>query len=119
MQDSDLDDLFASARAAGPMPSAALVARIEADALAVQQARQVPLRAPAPRSRLSGWIAALGGSGVMAGLATATLAGLWLGVVQPAPVSAVTQSLGAALGVDAGLDSVELIPALDAFGEEG
>jgi hypothetical protein len=115
--DSDLDDLFARARAESPQPPAGLLARIEADALAVHKARQPA--APARRSRWAGWVGALGGNGVLAGLATATLAGLWLGFAQPAPVSALTTTVSQAFGADSALDSVELIPALDTFGAEG
>ncbi len=52
MQDSDLDDLFAAARRAGPQPSAALLARIEADGLRLQ-----PRPAPLPsRARCGVWL---------------------------------------------------------------
>ena len=85
MQDTDLDDLFAKARADSPVPSAALVTRILDDADAIQQSRAAPAHSPEQRRRFS-WIAAIGGGGVFAGLATATLAGLWLGIAQPAPV---------------------------------
>jgi hypothetical protein len=61
----------------------------------------------------------MGGNGVLAGLATATLAGLWLGFAQPAPVLTLTQIVSDAFAADAGLGAVELIPSLDAFGLEG
>lgn len=121
MQDIDLDGLFAAARAESPTPTAGLVARIEADAASLHRARSAAA-VPAPalfRQRWPGWIAALGGNGVMAGLVTATLAGLWLGVAQPAPVSSLTQTLSEAFAEDTGLGTVELIPALDTFGAEG
>jgi len=118
MQDTDLERLFAAARAERPNPSAGLTARIMADAEIVQAAfRPAPVSAR-PR-RWSGWIAAMGGNGVLAGLATATLAGLWLGFAQPAPVSTLTQTVSDAFAADAGLGSVELIPSLDSFGLEG
>jgi hypothetical protein len=118
MQETDLESLFAAARAGRPSPSAGLTARITADADAVQSAFR-PAPAPVRPRRWSGWIAALGGNGVLAGLATATLAGLWLGFAQPAPVLTLTQTLSDALAADAGLGAVELIPALDSFGPEG
>ena len=118
MQDTDLDSLFVTARAERPSPSAGLTARIMADADSVQAAfRTAPV--PARPRRWSGWIAALGGNGVLAGLATATLAGLWLGFSQPAPVLTLTQTVSDAYAADAGLGAVELIPSLDAFGLEG
>lgn len=118
MQDTDLEGLFAEARAERPSPSASLTARITADADAVQAAfRSAPI--PARPRRWAGWIAAMGGNGVLAGLATATLAGLWLGFAQPAPILTLTQTVSDAYATDAGLGSVELIPSLDAFGLEG
>lgn len=118
MQDTDLESLFATARAEAPLPSAALTARITADADAVQAGFK-PVPVPVRARRWSGWIAAMGGTGVMAGLATATLAGLWLGFAQPAPVLTLTQTVSDAFAADAGLGAVELIPSLDAFGLEG
>ena len=118
MQETDLESLFAAARAGRPSPSAGLTARIMVDADAVQAAfGTVPV--PARPRRWSGWIAAMGGNGVLAGLATATLAGLWLGFAQPAPVLTLTQTLSDAFAADTGLGAVELIPALDTFGLEG
>jgi hypothetical protein len=118
MQDTDLESLFAEARAGRPSPSAGLTARIMADADAVQAGfRTAPV--PAKPRRWADWIAAMGGNGVLAGLATATLAGLWLGFAQPAPVLTLTQTVSDAFAADAGLGAVELIPSLDAFGLEG
>ena len=61
----------------------------------------------------------MGGNGVLAGLAAATLAGLWLGFAQPAPVLTLTRTLSDAFVADAGLVAIELIPSLDTFGPEG
>jgi hypothetical protein len=118
MQDKDPDGLFAEARTMRLSPSADLTARILADADAVQAGFRSGSGAVRPR-RWSGWIAAMGGTGVLAGLATATLAGLWLGFAQPAPVLTLTQTVSDAFAADAGLGAVELIPSLDAFGLEG
>ncbi len=121
MHDRDLDDLFSQAHAVEPLLPSHLVARIEADALAEQRARATAARRPAPTARRgwTAWLAALGGGGVVAGLATATLAGVWLGVAQPAPVSALTQKMSDAFLQNATLEQVELIPNLDAFVTEG
>ena len=121
MHDSDLDDLLAQARTVEPPLPSRLVARIEADALAEQRGWAADIRRPAPRPRRrwTGWVAALGGGGVLAGLATATLAGVWLGVAQPAPVLALTQTMSDAFNSDAMLEQVELIPTLDALVTEG
>jgi hypothetical protein len=118
MQDTDLEGLFATARAQRPIPSAGLAARIIGQADAVQAGFK-PAPTPARRRRWPGWIAAMGGNGVLAGLATATLAGLWLGFAQPAPVLTLTRTLSDAFVADAGLVAIELIPSLDTFGPEG
>jgi hypothetical protein len=81
--DAALDALFGAARATRPDPSAALLARIAADAeaLAADRARQAAAR-PA-RGGMFGWLPAIGGWPALAGLATATVAGLWIGYAQP------------------------------------
>ena len=75
-----LERFFEAGRAAGPEASDAFLARIEADAVAVLETR-VPRAAPS--GGLSGILAALGGWRAGAGLATAALAGLAIGVVLP------------------------------------
>jgi hypothetical protein len=118
MQDSDLDDLFAAARAAAPAPSAALLARIEADARH-HLPRPAARPARAPQGLLGRLVRAVGGPAGAAGLATASLAGLWIGIAQPQGLTTLTEGLTAGLGATAALDSVELIPALDPFATEG
>ena len=90
-RENDLETLFATAARHRSEPSAGLSARILADAAALQpKARRLVPVAP-PRqgwvSTLSGW---LGGGAALAGVSAAALAGLYLGVVQPAPVQALT-----------------------------
>jgi hypothetical protein len=63
-------------------------------------------------------LAALGGTPVAAGLAGSILAGVWIGLAQPALLSGLTDRLGGLAGAVT-LDSVELIPALDPFAAEG
>lgn len=108
-QHDDLDALFATARAATPAPGADLMARVMADAQAVDAAR----RAPARRRRGLGLIdlwrafaAAFGGAGLVAGMATAAAAGLWIGFAAPAPVAALAPAL---LGQETAAD-LDLIP---------
>jgi len=83
MTDNDLDDLFAAARADVARPSPALMARVLSDATAEQLRKPVPVLR---RFRLAALIAALGGTGGLTGLATATVAGLWIGLAPPAAV---------------------------------
>ncbi len=80
--DDPLERFFEAGRRQAPPPSDALLARIEADALAALAAGR-----PAPAPALPGWrglLAALGGWRAGAGLATAALAGLAIGIAVPA-----------------------------------
>ncbi|WP_343079706.1 dihydroorotate dehydrogenase [Ostreiculturibacter nitratireducens] len=79
-----LEDIFAAARREAPEPSPALMARILADAEAVQAAdtaqRAATIRRNSRRPGLfASAITALGGWGAVGGLAAATLAGVWIG----------------------------------------
>lgn len=113
-----LDDLFAQARADQPAPSDALLARIAADAVTWQ-----PDPAPAPRrSLLAEFFETLGGWPALGGLATATVAGVYLGFVQPELLSttgaapAATETTGEDL---ADAFSFGLFPDDTLFFEEG
>ncbi|MEY4983318.1 MAG: hypothetical protein RIR62_1584 [Pseudomonadota bacterium] len=120
MKQEDLDSLFTAARAAPPAPSDALMARVMADALAQQPARPRPAmpQAPAPRQgRGSLWgslwgalTGLFGGAGAVAGMGGAAVAGLFIGLAQPALLVSLSDAyLGGTL------DSVALIPSVDAL----
>ncbi|MGP3697507.1 dihydroorotate dehydrogenase [Rhodobacter sp. NSM] len=111
MRESDLEDLFAEARRGAPVPSADLMTRILADAAAEMPAPVPVAPVPAPRGGRRWRVALFGGGGLFAGLATATLAGIWIGVAQPAPVAE------ALWGGSAGdqLESVDLVPGYELF----
>jgi hypothetical protein len=81
--DAALDALFGAARAARPDPSAALLARIAADAEAVAADRARQAAARPSRGGIFGWLPAIGGWPALAGLATAAVAGVWIGYAQP------------------------------------
>ena len=108
--EAGLDDLFATARAARPAPSEALMARVLADALAEQP--KAVVAAPGPRPRGPGLWArltwAFGGAGAVAGMGTAAVTGLFLGLVQPAGLAALDEAM-----LGAPLETVELIPGID------
>ena len=97
-----LEAAFAAARAAAAAPApAALLARIEADARA--ELRPEPAPVPVrPRSAARGrWhdlMQALGGWPGIGGLATASAAGVWLGLAAPAALDAL--GLPGAAGID-------------------
>lgn len=111
-----LDAVFAAARDRVPEAPATLLARVEADALRVMDERQaaVPAARPAWRGFWAGLSEALGGRGALAGLVTATLAGLWLGFSPPQGLATLTQSVTqSVLGASTSLDGLDLIPTLD------
>lgn len=78
-----LEIFFQAARDAAPKPGAELTARVLADAGTLQPRPE----ALAPRRpRNSGWLGAIGGWPALAGLVTATVAGLSIGIADPAYV---------------------------------
>ena len=110
MTKDDLDDLFAAARSQGPQPSPALMSRILADAVAEQPRPPTPARAaPRPRFSLAALVSALGGAAALAGLATAAVVGVWIGLAPPAAVD----DLAASVWPSGAGDSVDLIPDLE------
>lgn len=113
--DPFLEEMFATARAVPEPVPEALVARVLADAAALQ-----PRAVSAPQVRrrpLSGFFSALFGPGAwggqLAGLALAAAAGVWIGFVQPT-------GPGVAGDLDAELmESLEHLPAsLSLWAEE-
>lgn len=96
----------------------ALLARVLDDALHVQQGFATQLRQPAPPARgwLAGLLAAVGGWPALSGLATAGMAGVWLGFSPPTSVGDLAAEY---LGL-AGSYDLELVPAFAEYGvEEG
>ena len=117
-----LEMFFHAARAARPEPSEALMARIAADA-ALAQPRPVPAtllrKNTGALARLG---AALGGWRSVTGLATATLAGVWIGFYTPAPLAGLADSyLGTSLSDDSATvaEDVEFLPDFDDYLAEG
>ncbi|MGI3168023.1 hypothetical protein ACRARG_02645 [Pseudooceanicola sp. C21-150M6] len=97
--DSGLEPYFAAARRTMPAPSSDLLARIGADAFAVQDeqshARLQP-RVSDRRGPLAAVLALLGGWPSLAGLATAGIAGLAVGMFGPAAAALPVSALGLA-----------------------
>jgi len=86
LSDAALDEIFAAGREATPAPSDAVLARILADAEGEIEARAAPVRRPAMAERPGLWariLSGLGGWPAVAGMATATVAGVWLGFASP------------------------------------
>ncbi|KAJ55325.1 hypothetical protein ACMU_11560 [Actibacterium mucosum KCTC 23349] len=104
-----LDALFDAVRADQPVPPAALFERVAQDAL-----REMPQMAPmaSPKRRGLGWVlAALGGWPTVTGLATATVAGVWLGYTEPGSLNAVTGAIWPSADSAYGLG--DLVPSYD------
>jgi hypothetical protein len=105
----ELEQLFAAARGA-EAPSEALMARVLADAAAVQaEARPAPVRAPSGGGTVSGWLSSIGGWFGAGGLAAATVAGLLIGVYAP---DSVDSALGGSLSTLGLVESQTLLPGL-------
>lgn len=112
--DIALDAFFSAGRAHPAAPPAALFERIAADAEAVlAEARDGAARdGRAPRGAgglLAGLAAALGGWPAVAGLASAAVAGLWIGAAQPSLLTGVA-GWPAATGTDPAA-TAETVPA--------
>lgn len=111
----DLDDLLTGAKAVSMPPSEALMARVLADAAAVQagfgavSSAARPGVAEMPRA---GWLARLaavfGGAGSLVGVGTAAVAGLFFGFVQPDGIGAVAD-----IWVETAVVQVDLMPQVD------
>lgn len=114
----DLDALFAQTRDRATEPSPDFMERVLRDALAAQ-----PAPAPAPVARaverpstLRQFLSAVGGWPAVAGLATAGVAGLWIGISPPAAVATTAETF---LGAQSDLYLVDLMPGYDFTLAEG
>ncbi|SPF78083.1 hypothetical protein [Pseudoprimorskyibacter insulae] len=92
-----LDTYFTAARDDAPLPSGDFMARMQAMALAEQPVRQVDTPAPSWWQQI---LSGIGGWPAIAGLAAATVAGVWIGAVPP---EAMSDSVSDLFGVSAGL----------------
>lgn len=125
--DALLDALFAEARGQDMPASPDFLARVMGDAYAMQApvaavpVSVVPVGAPVEARglvvRFWGWVSGFGAAA--AGLATAGLAGFWIGFVQPAPIVDPVASMSDALQGGETVDLVELIPSLEGWLTEG
>lgn len=111
-----LDVFFEAARERTPDPSAALLARIAADADATQAGFGVRAHARRSSGRLRQFLDALGGWPAAAGLAAATLAGMWIGFDPPGDLEARARD---ALDLVQNAHLIDIMPGtgLDLIGE--
>lgn len=91
--ETELDELLAAASRVRMAPSEVLMARILADAEALQPPMPQALPTRLRQSRAGLWwrlAQALGGTGAVTGLGTAMVAGLAIGLAQPTAFSLIT-----------------------------
>lgn len=116
--DKELEPFFAAGREVAPIPSEELLARVLADARAEQPGPDFLAGDARPRTGWLGRLAqAVGGWPAVAGLATATVAGLWIGYAAPGQVDTLAAQIWP--GAEGGYDVVDLIPSMDIFLAEG
>lgn len=92
-----LEAFFQAAQQDAATPDDAFLARLTQQALDTQAgfaAPDAPQETARRPGRLAQFLAAIGGWPAMAGLATAGIAGLWIGAVPPAFVQTFTASVG-------------------------
>ena len=119
LSDQQLDDLLHQAKRADTTPSPKLMARIIADADQVANQRN-GLKKPRPARRgRSGFRALLDGFGgwpALAGLTTATLAGVWIGYATDQTLPGLSAGI---ISTDIGYDIGEFMADFDMFADEG
>ena len=115
LDDSELDSLFGVAMTRATAPSDDLVARILADAEA-QVSRVAEVPKVRPEGFLATILAGIGGWPAAAGLATATVAGLAIGLNAPDTLD--TLSVGYFYATDSSYQLEDLLPSYgDLLGE--
>jgi len=116
---AELDGLLAEAASLATTPSSELMQRVIADADAVAEAKKVTSKpTPQPRRRglLAGLLAGIGGWPAIAGLATATVAGVWIGYASPETLDGITNGL---LTSRTAYEVGDFMPTLDDLFYEG
>jgi len=121
LKDFELDDLFETARNTAPVPSADLVARMMADADAElsANARAKSSSVPVKRGLFAGILTGIGGWPAVAGLATATVAGVMIGAATPDTLDALDNLSGGYLASVTGYELDDLVPSLGDLLVEG
>lgn len=108
-----LDDLFAEARQNPPAPSAEFLARVLADAQALQPQAAITQNPTVEKAGFwSSIFAALGGAAAIAGVSSAAMVGLVVGYVQPEGLVSLASSYGIAESADGSFD---LLPGYESL----
>lgn len=122
LDDAALEAFFEAGRAHAPEPGPDLMARILADAGAEIDARDATLAAARRRRRPGLWaglVAAIGGWPALASMATAAVAGVWLGFASPAALTSVAGGLlpSTDTGSDTAYELEDLLPGYGGFAQ--
>lgn len=110
LTDAALDDVFAAARATVPEPRAEVMARILADAEGEIDRRESVSANARPAHRFDILRAAIGGWPAMAGMATAAVTGLWIGVSAPDQLSVLSGGWIGGASANSEFELEELVP---------
>lgn len=110
--DTQLQSFFDAAQNAAPQPSDALMARILADAqMHLPAAEQTVQIAQRQTGFFAGIVGLLGGWSAVAGLATATVAGVWIGFSAPVELD----GYASVLLPSSNYGAADLMPTIDSF----
>jgi hypothetical protein len=119
LNDAELDALFGAAAQNAPDPSPELLARVLGDADVAADTRVAQQRVKSTRSWRTKFGALIGGVGGwpgFAGLASVTVAGIWIGYVQPESLTGLTDGY---LATSAVYDLADFMPSVDGILGEG
>lgn len=113
----ELDDLFSQARSRDALPKPDFMERVLQDALEAQAVHvQAAVTPPARTSWVRQLLSEIGGWPAVAGLATAGVAGLWIGINPPNLMATTAENF---LGNNSDLYLVDLMPTFDFTLTEG
>lgn len=119
LTDTELEALFSAAASDAAEPSEALMRRVLADADGVADGWRAPAPAqPDGPGLLARLLSGLGGWPGLAGLATAGVAGLAIGIASPGALATLSSGLVAGEVID-DYHMVDLLPGLTGFFDEG
>lgn len=121
LTDTELEALFSAAASDAAEPSEALMRRVLADADGVADSWTAPAPVQAQPARpglMARILSGVGGWPGLAGLATAGVAGLAIGIASPGTLTTLSSGLVAGDAVDE-YHMVDLLPGLTGFFDEG
>jgi hypothetical protein len=119
LSDAEMDRLFEVAANDLAEPSADLLARVmdDADMIANERETVAPSQSnSAPHRKLAAFLRGIGGWPAVAGMAAATVAGVWIGYAPPDAIYDISDTYLASV---TGYGVEDFVPAYDAIFDEG